>query len=50
MLHDYFAWATTTTMYRYHSGADAVPEGLGIPTWSWDGLGIPTWSGDGLQS
>jgi hemoglobin len=38
VLHDYFAWATTTTMSRYHESADDVPEGLGIPRWSWDGL------------
>jgi hemoglobin len=38
VLHDYFAWATTTTMARYESSADAVPEGLTIPRWSWDGL------------
>lgn len=38
VLHDYFAWATTTTMARYHESADDVPEGLGIPRWSWDGL------------
>jgi hemoglobin len=38
VLHDYFAWATTTTMARYHHGADEVPEGLSIPQWSWDGL------------
>jgi hemoglobin len=38
VLHDYFAWATTTTMSRYHDSADDVPEGLGIPKWSWDGL------------
>ena len=37
-LHDYFAWATTTTMARYHESADDVPEGLSIPHWSWDGL------------
>lgn len=37
-LHDYFAWATTTTMARYHDSADDVPEGLQIPKWSWDGL------------
>lgn len=36
-LHDYFAWATTTTMARYPHDADAVPEGLRIPHWSWDG-------------
>ncbi len=38
VLHDYFAWATTTTMSRYHRSADDVPEGLRIPRWSWDGL------------
>ena len=38
VLHDYFAWATLTTMSRYHESADDVPDGLTIPTWSWDGL------------
>jgi hemoglobin len=38
VLHEYFAWATTTTMSRYHRSPDDVPEGLGIPRWSWDGL------------
>jgi hemoglobin len=38
VLHDYFAWATTTTMSRYRESADEVPEGLRIPRWSWDGL------------
>ena len=38
VLHDYFAWATTTTMARYHGSADDVPEGTSIPRWSWDGL------------
>jgi hemoglobin len=37
-LHDYFAWATTTTMSRYHRSVDDVPDGLEIPHWSWDGL------------
>lgn len=37
-LHDYFAWATTTTMAQYHRSADDVPEGMRIPRWSWDGL------------
>lgn len=37
-LHDYFAWATTTTMARYHRSAEDVPNGLRIPRWSWDGL------------
>jgi hemoglobin len=38
VLHDYFAWATTATMARYHRSADDVPDGLRIPRWSWDGL------------
>jgi hemoglobin len=38
VLHDYFAWATTTTMARYHDSADDVPDGLSIPRWSWIGL------------
>ena len=38
VLHDYFAWATTTTMSRYHDSAGTVPEGMSIPRWSWDGL------------
>src|SRR5206468_3844298 len=37
-LHEYFAWATTTTMSRFHRSADDVPDGLQIPRWSWDGL------------
>jgi hemoglobin len=36
VLHEHFAWATTTSMSR-HRKAD-VPEGLHIPRWSWDGL------------
>jgi len=38
VLHDYFAWATTTTMSRYQESADDVPKGLRIPRWSWEGL------------
>ena len=38
VLHDYFAWTTTTTMARYHDSADDVPVDLTIPRWSWDGL------------
>jgi hemoglobin len=38
VLHDYFAWATTTTMARYEHSADDVPDGLAIPRWTWDGL------------
>ncbi|MHB8295728.1 MAG: group II truncated hemoglobin [Acidimicrobiales bacterium] len=42
VLHDYFEWATTTTMSPYHRSADDVPEGLVIPHWSWAGLVRPT--------
>jgi hemoglobin len=38
VLHDYFAWATTVTMARYHASKDDVPDALRIPKWSWDGL------------
>src|SRR5688572_859441 len=38
VLHDYFAWATTTTMSRYQVSAEEVPDGLHIPKWSWNGL------------
>ena len=38
VLHDYFAWATTTEMSRYHESADEVPDGMSIPRWSWNGL------------
>lgn len=38
VLHDYFAWATTTTMARYHESADEVPDDLELPRWSWHGL------------
>lgn len=37
VLHDYFAWATTS-MTRYHRSAADVPDGLAIPHWSWAGL------------
>ena len=37
-LHDYFAWATTTSMAGYPNSPDDVPAGLPIPRWSWDGL------------
>lgn len=37
VLHDYFAWATTTTMY-FHGPAKDVPKGLKIPRWGWSGL------------
>ena len=38
VLHDYFEWATTTSMAAYHDSVDDVPDGLAIPHWSWDGL------------
>ncbi len=38
VLHDYFVWATNTTMSRYKRSADDVPDRLRIPPWSWDGL------------
>ena len=38
VLRDYFAWATTDSMARYHESADRVPDALPIPRWSWDGL------------
>ncbi len=37
VLHDYFTWATTTTMSRYHASQHDVPDGLTLPRWSWDG-------------
>jgi hemoglobin len=37
VLHEYFAWATTTAMTRYKEKED-VPSGLQIPKWSWQGL------------
>ena len=38
VLHDYFAWATTTNMTRYSHHGDVVPDGLSLPRWSWEGL------------
>jgi hemoglobin len=38
VLHEYFAWATTTTMSAYPDGAEGLPSNLTIPKWSWDGL------------
>jgi hemoglobin len=37
-LHDYFAWATTTSMALYHKSAKDVPDALDMPKWSWEGL------------
>jgi len=45
VLHDYFAWATTTTMPRYHDAKD-VPSDLHIPKWSWNGLVSDTQTGE----
>jgi hemoglobin len=39
-LHDYFAWATTTSMAAYPESPDDVPTSLRIPRWSWDGLQV----------
>ena len=44
VLHDYFTWATRTTMSRYPESADDVPDGLSTPRWSWDGLQAPAGS------
>ena len=41
VLHEYFAWATTTTMARYPGSAGDVPERLRIPRWTWTGLERP---------
>ncbi len=45
-LHDYFAWATRSTMSRYHESPDEVPDGLTLRHWSWEGLvpGRDEWS------
>jgi hemoglobin len=36
-LHDYFAWATTTSMAGFPASAEDVPAGLRIPRWTWSG-------------
>ena len=38
VLHDYFAWTTTTTMAAYPDPDAVIPDDLRIPRWSWDGL------------
>ncbi len=38
VLSDYFAWATTAEMARFHASTSDVPDDLPIPRWSWDGL------------
>ena len=42
VLHEYFAWATATTMARYHESADEVPEGLSIPALVMEWTPAPT--------
>jgi hemoglobin len=39
-LHDYFAWATTTSMAAYPTSAEDVPAGMAVAHWSWDGLQV----------
>jgi hemoglobin len=41
VLHDYFVWATSSSMAAYPEDANDVPEGLQIPRWSWNGLRAP---------
>lgn len=36
-LHDYFAWATNTSMAAYPGSSDDIPKDMAIPRWSWDG-------------
>ena len=38
VLHEYFAWATRTSMSAYPDDAGQVPMDLRLPRWSWDGL------------
>ena len=38
VLHDYFAWVTTTNLARHPDSADDVPADLPVPSWSWGGL------------
>src|SRR5262245_57478099 len=37
VLHEYFAWATSTSMAAYPKKGAGVPEGLSIPRWTWSG-------------
>ena len=37
VLHEYFEWATTTSMSGYPRSPADVPDGLTIPLWSWAG-------------
>ena len=38
VLHEYFAWAATTSVASYPDNPDDVPPDLRIPRWSWEGL------------
>jgi len=38
VLHEYFAWAATTTMAAYPDNTTSIPNDLEIPRWSWEGL------------
>jgi hemoglobin len=38
VLHDYFAWATQSTMTRTFEEAERLPGDVRIPRWSWEGL------------
>ncbi len=38
VLHDYFVWATRSSLAAYPQNANDVPEGLQLPRWSWNGL------------
>ena len=38
VLHDYFVWATRTTMSAHPDSAEDVPEGMAVPKWGWNGL------------
>jgi hemoglobin len=38
VLHDYFAWSTTTSMAAYPHSKACVPDHLSVPKWSWNGL------------
>jgi hemoglobin len=49
VLHDWFSWATRTSLARYPRSAGDVPDGLSIPRWGWEGL-EETASGAGGRS
>ena len=37
VLHDYFAWVTTTHIARYHGAVDTIPDGMRVPHWTLTG-------------